>query len=121
MLARTWDLASFLNNHTLVSFITEQHSLQRESLLRPAPSPEPIREESIQEFDHEFKSLLEKIDDVKLKEDRQFTDLRCTRCDRRILTVSFSARRNNRPRHDVHFLLHTALLVYALAADVLHT
>ena len=122
LLAHTWDLASFLKNHALVSFIVEQHNLQRESLLRPAPSPEPIREESLQEFDDEFKSLLEKIDDAKLKEERQLVDLRCTRCERRIVTVSFSARSNRKLQFDVYSgVPHIAVLLYVSTADIPHT
>ena len=93
MLAHTWDLASYLDNHMLVRFICDQHSIQRELLLRPAPSPEPTDEELVQGLD-DISTLVGKLRaDDRSDDNRQLIDLRCTRCDRRIYTVSlpFSA------------------------------
>ena len=87
MLARIWDLAFFLDNHALVSFIYEQYALQRALLRQPVLTPEPTQEDDFEDMDEEVMSLMAK---VKSREDRQWVDLRCTRCDRRIQTVSLA-------------------------------
>lgn len=90
LLAHTWDMGSLLaisseaGNHMLVSFIHKQHSLQRELLLRP----EPTFEELAQDLE-EINSLVDRLPaHTRSNEDRQFTDLRCMRCERHISTVS---------------------------------
>lgn len=93
-LAQTWDLYLLLDCslkngvHSLVSFIHDQHSMQRELLLRPEPSPEPTFEELAQGLE-EMSSLVDRLPaDTRRNDDREFIDLRCTRCERRINTVS---------------------------------
>ncbi|KAL3135356.1 hypothetical protein ABBQ32_007546 [Trebouxia sp. C0010 RCD-2024] len=90
LLAHTWDMGSLLaisseaGNHMLVSFIHKQHSLQRELLLRP----EPTFEELAQDLE-EINSLVDRLPaHTRSNEDRQFTDLRCMRCERHISTKS---------------------------------
>ncbi|KAL3135355.1 hypothetical protein ABBQ32_007545 [Trebouxia sp. C0010 RCD-2024] len=94
LLAKTWDLSSMLaiskqaGEHMLVSFLKEQHSMQRELLLRLAPSHEPTFEELALGLE-EMNSLVEEMPaDTTSDEDRECIDLRCTRCERRIHTKS---------------------------------
>lgn len=87
-LANTWDLAAHLGNHQLVRFINDQHSIQHELLQRPKPSSEPIFEDLVQGLD-EISSLVKKLRPGSESDDDQQSniDQRCTRCDRRVMTV----------------------------------
>lgn len=94
ILGRTWDLAVPLGNHPLLHFIEDQHSIQRELLSRPKASSESMDEELAQGLD-DIGLLVKKLgpdsrSDDEQQQQQQFSiDQRCTRCDRRISTVSF--------------------------------
>ena len=88
LLARTWDLAVHLGSHPMVHFINDQRSIQCELLLRPKASSEPLNE-LVQGLD-DISLLVKKLRPVSESDDDQQFDIdqRCTRCDRRITTVS---------------------------------
>lgn len=91
ILAHTWDLAVPLGNHPLLIFIEDQHSIQHELLSRPKASSEAMDEQHAQGLD-DMGLLVKKLDPDSRSDDgqQQFSiDQRCTRCDRRISTVSF--------------------------------
>ena len=81
LLAKTWDLGRLLTisrqtgDHVLVSFIYKvHHSMQHELLLRPMST---------------FKALAQGLpSDSSSDEEEESIDLRCTRCEKRIRTVS---------------------------------
>ncbi|KAL3131271.1 hypothetical protein ABBQ38_000566 [Trebouxia sp. C0009 RCD-2024] len=77
MLAKSWDLGSLLaisrqaGDHVLVSFLHEQHSMQRELLLRPAPRHEPTYEKLALGLE-EMNSLVEGLPaDTRSDEDEE--------------------------------------------------
>ena len=94
LLAHSWNLTSLLaissqaGDHVLVSFLNEQHSMHHELLLRAEASHEPTFEELAQGLE-EMNSLVEGLPaDTRSDEEEEFIDMRCTRCERRIRTVS---------------------------------